>query len=120
HWFATAAIASKSQRAVSKANVETAIPSNQDRMAIMPPIWTAAVNSASKFRSRLLGLCLLDRFPDVVRRRRHGDVADAVDRERIPAGPPHYGWRRGGAALAARLDTERIGGREHFRNFGHE
>src|SRR5262249_849895 len=85
-----------------------------------PPIWTAAVNSASKFRSRLLGLRVLDRLPDVVRCRRHAHVADAVDRERVHDGADHYGRRRGGAALAARLDAERIGGREHFRDFGDE
>src|SRR4029453_806947 len=59
-------------------------------------------------RSAWFGLRLLDRPPNIVRRRRHGDVADAVHRKRIDDCAHHHGWRRGGAAFAARLDAERI------------
>src|SRR5215470_2839822 len=65
-----------------------------------------------------LAFRLLDRLPDIIRRRRHADIADAVNRERIHDRAHHDGGRRGGAAFAARLDAERIGGREHFRNPG--
>src|SRR3954467_5366598 len=56
---------------------------------------------------------LLDRLPDRERRRRHGDIADAVVAERIDDGADddRERWRR--AAFAARLDAERIGRRQN-------
>src|SRR5262249_31503890 len=73
-------------------------------------------------RCRCRGLCLGagDRLPHRKRRRRHLDVAHAVILQRIEDGADHDRERRGGAAFAARLDAERIGGREHLDDFGRE
>src|SRR5215831_9944127 len=65
-------------------------------------------------------LGVLDRLPDVVRRCRHLDVVHAVVAQRVDDGADDHRRRRGGAAFAARLDAERIGGRQHLGDFGRE
>jgi len=68
----------------------------------------------------LLRFGLLDRRPDGIGRRRHGYVADAELAQGIEDGADHDGGRRRGAALAAGLDAERVGRRQHLGDFGLE
>src|SRR5712692_12110889 len=49
-----------------------------------------------------------------MRSRRYGYASDAEGPERVGDGADDHGRRRGGAALAARFDAQRIGGRRNF------
>src|SRR5271170_1392931 len=80
------------------------------------PSRTAAVAALYTLGLARLAVCpgLLDRRPDRIRRRRHRNVAHACAAQRIEDGAGDGGGRGGRAALAASLDAERIGRREHL------